>query len=426
MKRILPILALLGSSAGFAQPAPASGGLTLEQAVREAVEKNLDLAAERLNVPVAEARQITAALRPNPVVTLSGAQLNLLGADFSSVSPLGPNQLNMHTDLPLERGRKREQRIALARQDKSLAELGVRETLRQLIGSVQNAFVDVQQANNNLDLARENLATMERIAAINEARLRAGDAARVELDRSRVAVLQYRASVQQAQLQLDQAKLQLALLTGRKDATGLDVRRALRTGGATVNEEELLRQALSRRPDLALSAQQQARTRADLNLQLANGKMDYSVGAEVTRQWAYGFSGNTVGLSLSVPLPVFNRNQGEIARAQREIALAGARRAALEAAVRTETGKAFAQYTVARQLVASLESGMLTKAKSVRDTTEYSYKRGEASLIEFLDAQRAFNDAMQTFNDARAAYARSLYRIDTVSGATVAELQETR
>ena len=81
--------------------------------------------------------------------------------------------------------------------------------------------------------------------------------------------------------------------------------------------------------------------------------------------------------------------------------------------------KAYRQLTVSRQLLAGVENDILARARSVRDTTEYSYRRGEASLVEFLDAQRAFNDAMQSFNDARANYARSLYLIDTVSGATV-------
>lgn len=126
-----------------------------------------------------------------------------------------------------------------------------------------------------------------------------------------------------------------------------------------------------------------------------------------------------MGVYFSMPLKIFNKNQGEIARAQREITLAGARVEALETSIETEVERAYRQYAVSKQLLTSVEIDMLPKARSVRDTTEYSYRRGEASLVEFLDAQRAFNDAMQTFNEARANYARSLYLIDTVSGATV-------
>ncbi|BDC50820.1 cellobiose phosphorylase [Bryobacterales bacterium F-183] len=406
------------AAAQTSPPAPAA--LTLDQAVQEAIANNLDLAAEKLNVSVAEARGITARLRPNPVLTVSGQSLNILGATYSPATPLGPNQMNIHTDFPLERGHKREQRIAVANEEKSLAELGVREVMRQVIASVQSAFVDVQQAKENLSLAQENLRSLESVVAINESRLKAGDLAQVELDRSRVAALQYRTAVQQAQLQLDQSKIQLQQVMGRKaKTTDMEVAGTLRRDVIADSQEELNRLALTRRPDYLSDQQSQARSRADLRLQLANGKVDYTIGTEFTRQSAWGISGNSVGLYFSMPLRVFNKNQGEIARAQREIILAGARANALESSIQTEVDKAYRQYVVSRQLLTNVETEMLAKARSVRDTTEYSYKRGEASLVEYLDAQRAFNDAMQTANDARANYARSLYLIDTVSGATV-------
>ena len=405
----------------FSAAAIASGQtLSLDQAIQEALAKNLNLAAEKLNVSVAEAREITAGLRPNPVLTVSGQSLNLLGAEYSTNTPLGPNQLNIHTDFPIERGRKREERIALARQEKSLVELGVREVMRQVIAGVQSAFVDVQQAKESLKLAQENLKSLESVVAINEVRLKSGDLAQVELDRSKVAALQYRAAVLQAQLQLDQAKTQLQQIMGRKQRMpDFDVAAEARREPITETPEQITRLALTRRPDYLADQQSQARSRADLRLQLANGKVDYTIGTEYTRQSAWGISGNSLGLYFSVPLRIFNKNQGEIARAQREILLAGARSEAMESSIQTEVERAYRQYTVSRQLLTSVETDMLAKARSVRDTTDYSYRRGEASLVEFLDAQRAFNDAMQTFNDARANYSRSLYLIDTVSGATV-------
>ena len=405
----------------FAAAAIASGQtVNLDQAIQEALAKNLNLAAEKLNVGVAEAREITARLRPNPVLTVSGQSLNLLGADYSPNTPLGPNQLNIHTDFPIERGHKREERIAVAKQEKSLVELGVREVMRQVIASVQSAFVDVQQAKESLKLAQENLKSLDSVVAINEVRLKSGDLAKVELDRSKVAALQYRAAVLQAGLQLDQARTQLQQIMGRRQKLpDFDVAAEARSGPVAESPEQLTRIALTRRPDYLADQQTQARSRADLRLQLANGKVDYTIGTEYTRQSAWGISGNSLGLYFSVPLRIFNKNQGEIARAQREILLAGARAEALESAIQTEVERAYRQYTVSRQLLISVEADMITKAKSVRDTTDYSYRRGEASLVEFLDAQRAFNDAMQTVNDARANYSRSLYLIDTVSGATV-------
>ena len=422
MKKIfLPLGLLLVATATAQNTPPADQTVTLDQAIQEALAKNLNLAAEKLNINVAEAREITARLRPNPVLTVSGQTLNLLGAKYNPDTPLGPNQLNIHTDFPLERGHKREERIALAMQEKSLVQLGVREVMRQVIAAVQNAFVDVQQAKENVKLAQQNLQSLLGVVTINEARLKSGDLAQVELDRSRVAALQYRTAVQQAQLQLEQAKAQLQQLMGRRvKSPDFGVADEIRRDALVMDTPiEIARLAIARRPDYLADQQSQARSRADLRLQLANGKVDYSIGTEVTRQSAWGVSGNSLGVYFSVPLRIFNKNQGEIARAQREINLAAARVDALEMSIQTEVENAHRQYLVSKQLLTSIETEMLSKAKSVRDTTEYSYRRGEASLVEFLDAQRAFNEVNQTFNEARANYARSLYLIDAVSGATV-------
>jgi len=209
------------------------------------------------------------------------------------------------------------------------------------------------------------------------------------------------------------------LLGRRQKSPDFDVAEPMRRDALSTPATEIARLALTRRPDYLAYQQSQVRSRADLRLQLANGKVDYTVSTEFTRQSAWGVSGNSLRLYFSMPLRIFNKNQGEIARAQREINLSGARIGASEAAIQTEVEKALRQYNVSRALLLGLENDLLAKAKSVRDATEYSYRRGEASLVEFLDAQRAFNDAMQTFNEASASYARSLYLIDTVSGATV-------
>ena len=399
--------------------------LTLDQAVQEAIQNNLDLAADRFNLSVAEARQITAALRPNPVLTLQGLSLDVLGSGFNPASPTGPNQFNAHTDFVLERGGKRNERIAFAAEDRRVVELQIREGVRRLILDVQAGFVDIQQARAGVTLAEDNLRSLRGIVEVNDNRVRTGDLAQVELDRSRVAALQYETAVEQAKLQFEQAKSRLQRLIGRKtslasfDVTA-EMRRDFREDGA----EAILRRAVEKRPDLAAVRQLQARSRADLRLQLANGKVDYVVGTEYTYQRAYGMGGSSLGLSFSVPLPVFSKNQGEIARAEREGRQNVARAAALEANISTEVELAFRQYQTSERLLKSIETSLLSRAKTVRDVTEYSYRRGEATLVEFLDAQRAFNDSVQSYNEARASFARSLYLIDAVTGDTVASLQK--
>ncbi len=126
-----------------------------------------------------------------------------------------------------------------------------------------------------------------------------------------------------------------------------------------------------------------------------------------------------MGFFFSTPLPVFNRNQGEIERARQEQRQIEARIQALKAAIQIEAENAFLRFVTARDLLKGIESNMLQQARDVRQTMEYSYRRGEASLVEFLDAQRAFNDTMQSYNEARAEFARSLYLTDSISGKVV-------
>ncbi|MCC6590712.1 MAG: TolC family protein [Bryobacterales bacterium] len=413
--RIAVVLGLIFAGSAWPQTS-----VTLEQAVEEALNHNLDLAAERLSIPIAEARQITAALRPNPVLTVSAQTLDLLGTKWNVNNPSGPNQLTTHTDFILERGQKREQRMAVASSERGIAELTIRELIRRVTLDVQSAYVDVQQASDNLTLAQDNLKSLQGIVQINETKVKAGDLAEVELDRSRIAALQSETNVERARLLLDQARLRLQLLLGRtNNIPEVQTVGPMRRDIVKLPVESIRQHAIESRPDLLTVRAAEARNRADLRLQLAYGKADLTVGAEVTRQWTGYGSANSLGFSLSVPLRVYNRNQGEIARAQREITQTAARLTAAQAGVATEVETAWRQYNSAQRLLNNIETNMLAKAKSVREITEYSYRRGEASLVEFLDAQRAFNETVQSYNEARATYARSLYLLESASATSI-------
>jgi cobalt-zinc-cadmium efflux system outer membrane protein len=197
-----------------------------------------------------------------------------------------------------------------------------------------------------------------------------------------------------------------------------DVSGDLRRDAAPLVMTNIETRALESRPDLLALRRDQARSQAELRSQIAQGKVDYTVGTEYHRQFHNGL-GNAMGFFFSAPVPIFNRNQGEIERARQETRQTEARVKALEADVRNEVQNAWIQYSTSRGLLESIEHDLLGQARDVRDTMEYSYRRGEASLVEFLDAQRAFNDARQSYNDARADYARSLYSIDSISGKSV-------
>jgi len=413
--RRLTIAVLLMSATCFAQNRPAV--LTLDEAIREAMANNLDVAASRYNIAIAEARQITASLRPNPVLTVSANHLDLLGTGYNANKGSGPNEFLLHTDFILERGGKREARMAAALAQKSQTELEFRDTMRRLILDVENAFVDFQIAKETLTVAQANYRTVNELASINRARVAAGDLAAVELKRAQVAALQIQTTVRQAELQIRQARIRLQLVLGRTNPSDtFDVSGELRRDPDPVEQLTITERARSLRPDLLAVRQSVARNQAELRLEIAQGKIDYTVGTEYIRQQAPGATGNSLGFTFSAPLPVFNRNQGEIVRARREVDQAGTVLRSLEQKIVSEASDAWQRYSTARSLLEDIEHNMLVPAREVRDTTEYSYRRGEASLIEFLDAQRAFNDSILTYNDARANYARSLYLIDAVTG----------
>ncbi|NDJ11659.1 MAG: TolC family protein [Acidobacteriia bacterium] len=424
MRRVLFTLAL-GCLAAFAQPP--GKVITLEEAVREALANNLDLAAEKFNISTAEARQITASLRPNPVLTVSGNHLDLLGTGYTAANSAGPNEVFAHTDFLLERGRKREARMEVALAQKSFAELAFRDSMRRLILDVDNAFVDLQASKEVLKLAQDNYRTISSLAAINANRVASGDLAAVELKRSQVAALQIQTTVRQAELAVRQARSRLQLVLGRTSPMDdFDAAGDLRSDAAPGNQLAIAERARLQRPDLLAAKQAIERGRAGVRLEQAQGKMDYTVGTEYVHQQAAGGKGNSLGFTFSTPLPFFNRNQGEILRAQREVEQASLVTRSLEMKITAEVADAWQRYSVAKSLLEDIERNMLPRAREVRDTTEYSYRRGEASLIEFLDAQRAFNEAVQSYNDARVNYARSLFLLDAAAADTGAGAVQTK
>lgn len=389
-----------------------SAVITIQQAVSEALDRNLTLLAERFNVSVADAAIVTASLRPNPVVTVSDLHPNqaLFNAGAS------PDDQTFRTDYVIERGDKRARRIEQATLAKSVAQLNLLETTRTLVLDVESAFVEVQLAKANVTLAQENLAAFNSLVSINEERVRTGDLAGVELSRSQLAALQFQNDVAQQQVKLQLARTRLSQLIGRGPNGALDVSGDFRVDPQPRDLEQLRQRALDQRPDIRAARTDQARSVADLRLQLANGQVDLTVSGEYHRQESPAAHGNAGLVALSVPLPVFNRNQGEIARARLQQQQLETKRRAVEDVALADVTNAFSECSTARAIVDRIEREMLTRATDVRSTTEYSYRRGEASLVEFLDAVRAFNETMQGYNEARAEYAKSLYTLDAVTG----------
>jgi cobalt-zinc-cadmium efflux system outer membrane protein len=173
------------------------------------------------------------------------------------------------------------------------------------------------------------------------------------------------------------------------------------------------------RPDLRALELAQARTRADLRLQEALGRIDYTVGAEYRRQQGIAGRSNSLGVFVSAPLPLSNRNQGEIARAGAEREQVDRQIAARRAQVAADVQTAYHEYVTTRELVDSIERDLLRPATRARDTSAYTYKAGAATLLELLDAQRAFNETMQSYVDAQASLRRAMTRLNAAVGMEV-------
>jgi outer membrane protein, heavy metal efflux system len=385
--------------------------ITIDDAVRLALERNAGLAAERMNIQVADTAVQTASLRPNPVFTASISRPDTAIVDAG----VSPDEAIFRGDYVIEGGGKRDRRVEQATLAKSVVDLQLKNTTRQLVLDVERAFVDVQAAKSNVELAQDALKAFNDIVTVNAARVRAGDLAQVELSRSRLAALEFENEVREQESKLRVARNHLSLLIGRgPEGSTLETAGEFRRADPTVDYPTLLRQSLAARPDLQALKADQARSTADLRLQIANGRIDYTVSGEYHRQSSPSISGNAYLFAVSVPVPIYNRNQGEVARARVQTAQAEARIRALENDITDEVSSTYADYALARDTLATIEGRMLDDARAVRATTDYSYRRGEASLIELLDAQRAFDDTMRSYTDARAQFARSAFALDAL------------
>ena len=292
-------------------PSAADEQMTVGQAVAAAVEKNLDLIAERLNVPIAQARILTARLRPNPIFSLEAGHLNYpITPTFNNSHAGGPNEFAIRTDFVLERGGKRERRIEVAEASHSVAELQLLNAVRVLALSVQTALWTSFKQRQNLALALDSLKTFDDIVNVNTVRVRNGDLAEVELIRTEVAQVQFENTVRQAHFRPKPRERRLQLLLGRGiadplvDASG-DMRRDEVAGGFPA----LAQQAFAQRPDLLAQRRDQIRSQAELRLQLAEGTVDYTIGSEYRRQQGHRVR-EPSGLLFLVEPPDFQSQPG--------------------------------------------------------------------------------------------------------------------
>jgi len=379
-------------AAGVAPYASAQQAWTWQQ-VREKFEAvNPTLQSLRIGIDENKAQEITAYLRPNPdfSVTVDGFQITPhqgVWSPFSGVVET-PGVSYLH-----EREHKRELRRDSAKQSTVVAESQLADQERTLVFNLANAFVQTLQAKAVLALTRENLTYFDRLLAVNRERLAAGDIARVDMDRLELQRVQYESDVQTALVNLRTAKIQLlTLLNDRTPVEQFDVAGAFDFAEQIQPLEEFRNAALATRPDLKAAVENVELAKINHQLAVSNGSADPTFSAWYSHNpsFANPFANNTVGGSVSIPLRIFDRNQGEKLRTQLDIGRNERLRDANEAQVFSDVDSAYATLDSNLTLLRPYKTMYLKQALSVRDTITFAFQNGGASLLDLLQAQQDY------------------------------------
>lgn len=425
MKCVVMCAAVVLSAAGVAaQGVAIPGKLTLADARRIAAERNPAFLAATNELEIAQAQRLAATLRPNPAVTFES-----VGRPMFQTAPIpDDHEYVVRVDQELETAGRRGLRTRAAEASLSVAELQLRDRLRQLDLDVRRAYFQVVLAKADSEVAQTALGDIDQVITLNRARLQQGEISGAELRRLQVERLRFVDDVFASQLALRNARSALLALLNAPDlAQAIDVVEALdvATGTLTIggipiggapaaqlNVDAFRATALANRPDLAAARQEQARADSETRLQHALRTPNVTVGG------GYSHLGglNTVAFGVTVPLPLANRNQGGIARAEAEQRRVANQAAATETAVRLEVQQAVNAVQVNRERVDYIRREYLENARQSRDIVLTSYRLGAADLIDFLDAQRAFRDTQRTYNRALFEERISLFELAAATG----------
>ncbi len=399
-----------------AQNQPAPVRITLDQAIDIASRLNHNLLAARTTVLQSQALEITANLRPNPTVFTDWEYLPLPGNHLAS--GLG-DYLHDSTEGDIgmsylfERGKKRQHRLQAAKDATSVVRSTVVDNERTLIFQVAQLFINVLLAESTLDLARTDLDSFQKTVDIGQFQMTSGAISENDFLKIKLQLLQFQQDVQQADLAKVQALSDLRQLLGYESVpAGYDVAGPFEYQPLAVSLDALQLKALANRPDLR--AAQQNVTAADSQHQLAkaNGKQDVTVSSNYSHVNAI----NTVTFSVSVPLPIFDRNQGEIARTQVAMTQAQQQQAAARGQVLTDVKDAYEGVQESARIAEYFRSGYLEVAQKSRDISEYAYRRGAIALLDFLDAERTYRATQLAYRQSVAAYLTALEQLRAAVG----------
>lgn len=401
--------------------APSPNSLTWAQVKARFEAANPALKADQLGVDELKAQEITAHLRPNPQLTISedGAQI----APNNGVwQPLSGVQEQANLAYLWERQNKRNLRYETAKDATHVAESQHADLERTLLFSLRSAFVQTLQAKAVLKLAQDDLEYYDKIIAISRDRFNAGDIAQVDLDRIELLRVQYESELQTAMVNLRTSKITLLqMLDQRTPIEQFDI-----SGNFDFSEEikqldELHQTALDSRPDLRAALQNIEESKSAHKLAWANGSTDPTLSGWWTHDGSYNNpnANDALGLSVNVPLRIFDRNQGEKKRTLIDIDKSTQSTEAARAQVFSDVDSAYAQVQSNIALLKPYKEKYLAQSTRVRDTMTFAYQRGGASLMDFLNAQSDYRVVQLAYLQMIGTYLTAASQLNTAVGREV-------
>jgi cobalt-zinc-cadmium efflux system outer membrane protein len=384
---------------------------------------NPTLKADAANVEEMKAEEITAFLRPNPQFTILADGTQIAPHDGTWTPTKGtyeqPNFSYLH-----EREHKRELRLESAKEGTEITQSQHIDLERNLVFGLRSAFVQTLQAKAAMALAKADLDYYDKIIDISRNRLRAGDIAQIDFDRIELLRVQYESEIQTAIVNLRTAKIQLLqLLNDRTPIEQFDVTGQFDFSETLAPLNDFRQTALNTRPDLAAALETILQSQTNHKLAVANGSTDPTFGTWYTWNSAvnnpYPQDMSTIGGSVSIPLRIFDRNQGEKKRTQIDIERSREASEAARAQVFSDVDTAFAEVESNIALLKPYKAKYNDEALRVRDTVSYAYFHGGASLMDFLNAQSDYRQVQLAYTQLIGAYLTSAAQLNLAVGREV-------
>jgi cobalt-zinc-cadmium efflux system outer membrane protein len=387
--------------------------ISLDQAIDLAITHNHTLKATQTQIQQTQAQEVTAALRPNPNLTADSLFIPIEPQNVNASTLANVTEFDVGVNYLFERGGKRHHRIEAARDVTSQTRYQVSDFERALIFNTAQQFIAVQLAESNLDLANQDLASFQNTVNIAKEQYKAGAISEGDLLKITLQLLQFQTDVSSAKVAKLQALASLREFLGY-DAVpaNYDVEGDLMYQPVQLNQDDLLLKALKNRPDLLAARQGVRAAESQYTLAKANGKVD------VTGALTYSHVADQhlIGVTVSLPLPIFDRNQGEIARTRYAMTAAQQSAYAASDTVLTDVNTAYEAFSGNQEVVNLYVGGYLKQAQDSRDISEYAYRRGASSLFDFLDAERSYRATQLAYRQALANYLLAVEQLKEAVG----------